>query len=378
VRIVTEIDAASAKPSKARSRLSFRPIGEPIQIDEVTEAYRQMAKEYGKPVTPDAMARIGGKSGSHLLKLISPRADGDQSVMRHIPKSANRRANLVPSVNAADIPIAKIAFHPIEVIGYTTQCLVDHILNPDDISDRVMESFGAVFGADVLDALKSSLAAEPAPITRLPAAEFPIVFLPTPAGGDLQATPLAPAAAYMAIRQVTAPYYRRQEKEGPKVPRGSWSRQLVSAKPQNISGAIGGSRIRFHARFPGTLDRFGAEIRRFVAGGGFPRMLGAEIADGVLRYADLLERDAKYSNRDIRSGLDRRADRLIREALEFIEDIRAEATLVESSAMDLPVPRPDVILLRCRWPRRDDFDRARQALTGAHFRSRVETLRPQE
>jgi len=373
---VTEIDAASAKPIKARSRLSFRPVGEPIQIDEIPEAYRQMAKEYGKPVTADAMARIGAKSGSHLLKLISPRADGDQSVMRHIQKSANRRSNLVPSVNAADIPIAKIAFHPIEVFDHPTQSIVEHILNPDDISDRVMESFSAVFGTDVLDALKFGLAANPPPITKLPAAEFPIIFLPNPAGGDLQATPLAPAAAYMAMREVIAPYYRKQEKDRPRVPRGSWSRQLVSAKPQNISGAIGGPRIRFHARFPGTLNRFDAEIRRFVAGGAFPRMWGAEIAGEILDYAHLL--DVKHSDRNIRSGRDRRADRLMREVLEFIEDIRAEAILVDPSAMDLAVPPPDVILLRRRWPRRDDFDRARQALTGEHFRSRVEASRLEE
>jgi hypothetical protein len=239
-----------------------------------------------------------------------------------------------------------------------------------------MESFTAVFGADVLDALKSSLAATPAPISRLPAAGFPIVFLPTPAGGDLQATPLAAAAAYMAMREVIAPYYRKQEKDGPKVPRGAWSRQAVSAKPQNISGAIGGSRIRFHARFPGTLNRLDAEIHRFVAGGSFPRMRGAEITEAVLQYADLLDRDAKYSNRDIRSGLEQRAESLIREVREFVEDIRAEAILVDPSATDLPVPPPDVLLLRRRWPRPDDLDRARQALTGAHFRSRVQASRP--
>lgn len=374
---MSEADTDPAKP-KARSRLSFRPIGEPIQIDEVAEAYRQMAEEYAKPVTPEAMARIGAKSGSHLLKLISPRTDGEQSITRHIPKSTNRRSNLVPSVNAADIPIAKIAFRPIEVLGHTTQSLVDHILNPDDISERITESFAAVFGADVLDALKSSLTAHTAPITRLPAAEFPIVFLPNPAGGDLQATPLAPAAAYMGMREVVAPYYRKQERDAPKVPRGSWSRQLVSAKPQNISGAIGGPRIRFHARFPGTLNRFDAEIRRFVAGGSFPRMWDADIAGEVLAYADLLDRDAKYSNRDIRTGLDQRADRLIRKALEFIEDIRVDAILVDPSAIDLPVPSPDAILWQRHWRRRDDSDRARQALTGTHFRSRVEALRPRQ
>lgn len=369
---MNKVDANPPKPPKARSVLSFRPIGEPIRIEEVTNAYRQMATEHGKPVTPEAMARVGAKSGSYLLKLISPRADGDQSVMRPSPRLADRHPDLVPSVNAADIPIAKIAFRPIEILGYPTKSLVDHILSPNDISDHVAEGFAAVFGADVLAALKASLAAVPAPITRLPTAEFPVIFLPNPAGGDLQATPVAPAAAYMGMRDVVAPYFRKQEKNGPKIPRGSWSRQSVSAKPQNISGAIGGPRIRFHARCPGALGRFEAEVRRFFAGRGFPRMSGGDTTDWILRYADLLARDAEYSNRDIRTGLDRLADRLIGEAFDFIEEVRAEAIRLDPTATELPMPPPDAVLLRRRWARQDDFDRARQALTGAHFRTRVQ------
>jgi len=331
-----------------------------------------MAREYGKPVTPEAMARVGAKSGSHLLKLISPRADGDQSVMRPSTTLANQRPDLVPSVNAADIPIAKIAFRPIEILGHPTKSLVAHILNPDDISDRVVDGFAEVFGVDVLAALKSGLAAAPAPITRLPVAEFPIIFLPNPAGGDLQATPVAPAAAYTDMRKVCAPFFRKREKDGPKVPRGSWSTQSVSAKPQNISGAIGGPRIRFHARFPGTVGRLEAEIRRFLASGNFPQMRGGDTADWILRYADLLARDAEYSNRDIRAGLDRLADRLISEALDFIDEIRAEAIRFDPAATKLPAPAPHIVLFRRRWARQDDFDRARQALTAAHFRSRVQ------
>lgn len=371
---MSKVDVDPSKPPKARSQLSFRPPGEPIQIEEIPEIYRLMVEEHGKPVTPDAMARVARKSGSHLLKLVTPRADGDQSVMRMTLTPENRRLDLVPSVNAADIPIAKIAFRPIEVFSHPTKSLVDHILDPDDISERVLEGFAAVFGADVLTALKSNLLADLAPITRLPAAEFPIVFLPNPAGGDLQVTPVAPAAAYMGMREVIAPYYRKQEKDGPKVPRGSWSRQSVSAKPQNISGAIGGPRIRFHARFPGTLDRFAAEIRRFVADGSFPRMRDGDTADWILRYADLLDREAEYSNRDIRAGLDHRADRLIREALDFIGEVRAEAIRVDPAAAELPTPSPSLVLLRQHWARREDFDRARQALAGAHFLSRVEAV----
>jgi hypothetical protein len=371
-RRMNEIAPEPPKPPKPRSVLSFRPIGEPIRIEEVTNAYREMATEYGKPVPPEAMDRVGEKSGSHLLKLITPRADGDQSVMRPSTRLANRRPDLVPSVNAADIPVAKIAFRPVEILGHPTKSLVDHILNPDDISGRVVEGFAEVFGADVLAALKSSLTATPTPIVRLPAAEFPVIFLPNPAGGDLQATPVAPAAAYMAMRDVCEPYFHKQEKDGPKVPRRSWSKQSVSAKPQNISGAIGGPRIRFHATFPRTIGRFEAEIRRFLARGNFPQMPGGDTANWILGYADLLARDAEYSNRDIRAGLDRLADRLISEALNFIDEVRAEAIRINPVATEPPVPPPDVVLFRRRWARQEDSDRARQALTGAHFRSRLQ------
>ncbi len=367
---MNEIDEDRARLSGARSLLSFRPIGEPIELAEIEDAYRRMAREYGKPVTADAMARVGAKSGSHLLKLISPRADGDQSVMRPASQTANQHSDMVPSVNAADIPVAKIAFRPMELLGHPTKSLVGHILNPDSVSDCITGGFAAVFGSDVLNALKFSLLADAAPITRLPAAEFPIIFLPNPAGGDLQATPVAPAAAYMGMRAVTASYFRKQEKGASKVPRGSWSRQAVSAKPQNISGAIGGLRTRFHARFPGTLNRLDAEIRRFVSSGSFPRMPGVDIADWILRYANLLDREAEYSNRDIRSGLDRLADRLILEVFDFIDEILAEAIRVDSAAGDLPTPPPGVVLLRRYWVQ-DGFDRARRALADQHFLSRL-------
>jgi len=371
------VSATQERPAdepKGKSVLSFRPIGKPIPIDEVPQAYREMAEEYGKPVTPEAMARVGAKSGSHLLKLISPRAAGDQSVMRLPATDSNREPKLIPSVNAADIPVAKIAFRPLEVLGQPTRNLVQHILNPDDVSDHVTEAFASVFGADVLNALKAALSAAPAPITRLPGAEFPIVFLPNPAGGDLQATPVAPAAAYMDMRDVIAPYYRKQEKDGPKVPRGCWSRQAISAKPQNISGAIGGPRIRFHARFPQTLQRIKAEIYRFASGGRFPRMNredAAEAAERVLRYADLLAREAEHSNQDIRNGLDNLADWMIAEAIGFIEEVMGEAVQLKPDATNLKTPSPGEVLLDCRYERNDDRLRARQVLSGPHFRSRV-------
>lgn len=72
---MSETDGEPVRQPTPRSLLSFRPIGEPIELVEIEDAYRRMAHEYGKPVTPGTMARVAAKSGSHLLKLISPRAD---------------------------------------------------------------------------------------------------------------------------------------------------------------------------------------------------------------------------------------------------------------------------------------------------------------
>ena len=382
--------------------LSFRPPGRPLNITEIEAEYVLMrdrlkaeeakkaaaerlkaAKEGRDPnpvrsmdLTPEIARRVCEKSGTHLLKLVSPRADGDHAILSISEPGSNRRKPMIPSVNAADIPFAKVLYRPLEIIGSPTRSLVDHLLNPDDLSDRVCDAFAAVFGAEVLEAASQALSGAAKPVTKLAAGEFPIIFLPDPNGGDIQVTPVSPATAFMGMKSVISPFFKKQEKGGPKVPRGRFHKQSVSAQIQNISGAIGGQRVRLLAETPAGLEQAEAELHRYVRGGSFPRWREAEVDVWVLRYAEMLAADETYNDRNTRAALDRTADRLIRDAdrfvVETVEDARDLAKNLSIAPDELAEPPgAGTVLLRRRWESDDAFQRARRALSSAHFEYRL-------
>lgn len=351
--------------------LSHRRLGRILQADQVFAEFaliRRTWSEDGKPLPgPGDFARVGRGSGTHLLKLASPRASASENVLRFRTAGANRQPDLVPSLDAKMARVAKIAYRPFEVAGHPVRHLADHILNPDDLSPSILEGFADAFGQEALAALRDALTEPLPPVTRLPPAEFPIIFLPRPGGGDLQATPLAPAGAYVRMSEVTA---LKQGANHPAPRRGRWHRQHVSGKPQNISGAVGPRRTRFLATMPRLLDRRDAEIRRYALGGKFPPWRDEAVAAEVERYADLVDRQASYSNQDIRKGADRHADTLIGAARAFVDEIMADA---RASHPDASLPAPPAladVILRRPW-KDDGFDRARRVLTGDHFRGRL-------
>lgn len=302
--------------------------------------------------------------------MVSPRTEGDQAVLFVRPLDSNRNPVILPSVNGPDIPFAKVIFRPLEVEGYETMTLVDHVMNPIDISQAVIAAFGRVFGEGVLEVIKNTLG-KPPPVTSLGSGEFPIVFIKSPLGGDIQVTPLAPATAYMGMKNAIAPYFQKQTADGPKVPRGKFHTQVVSSKMQNISGAIGGPRRRLLAVMPTVMAASDAELYRFARGGSFPRWRDPDVADWVMKYADLLDRHEIYNNSDTRGGLDHLADRLVRGAEAFISETMLDtaAVIEEPAAISAP-PRVDQVLLRRTW-KNDTFDRARRVLSSEHFRSRI-------
>ena len=67
-----------AAPKEA-DLLSFKLTGRPIPLDEVTSEFCLMRDCLKKPLTAEVATRICEKSGSHLIKLVSPRVDGDQA-----------------------------------------------------------------------------------------------------------------------------------------------------------------------------------------------------------------------------------------------------------------------------------------------------------
>lgn len=357
-----------------KSLISHRPLGRVLRPADIAGEFlliRAAWEATGKPApTATDFAFVARGSGSHLLKLISPRASSGQSVLRFSREGANRRPALAPSIDAKKAPVGKIVFRPFEIEGHPPRHLVDHILNPDEVSTLVLDGFAAAFGQDALNALRDGLVT-PLAVTSLPAAEFPIIFLPRPGGGDIediQATPVAPVEAYLRMEEVTAPYFQKREEGRSDPPRGRWHRQEVSAKPQNISAAIGQRRTRFLARMPRVLGHWEAALHRYARGGGFPRWQDDGVAPAVLEYVARLDRAEDYSNQDIRRGLDHRADSLIRAARAFIAEVVQH---VGEDASRAEPPTIATLILNRAWPNDDARAAARRALTGAHFNDRL-------
>ena len=366
-----------SRPSspKTLDLFSFRPLNRPLRLDDVEGELTLMRDAMKSPLTVECVRRICEKSGTHLLKMVSPRADGENACLYFEDPASNRRPAILPSTNAPDIPFCKTIWRPLEIDGSQPMSVVDHVMNPTDISVTVLDAFQRVFGADVLDALRSTLLGGSRRVDSLAVGEFPIIFIPRPGGGDIQITPVSPAAAFMDMKRVTDPYFQKSVKGEPAPPRGRWHRQTVSSKMQNISGAISGSRVRFLATMPPGLDRADADLFKYVHNGAFPIWRDPDVATWVLRYAKMLKSDVTFNNRDTRTALNTVAERLIAEAETFIEEALCEARALAlrlGMSQNLAAP-PSIasVLLRRQWKSDVDRGAARNALTSPHFEHRL-------
>ncbi|SFQ69117.1 hypothetical protein SAMN05421853_1236 [Roseivivax halotolerans] len=368
---------------KTEKVLSFKKVGRTVPLEELPQEFRLMGSYLKSKLTAEITLRVCKKSGSHLLKLVSARTEGDSAILYVAPPTANKRPKVLPSVNAPDIPFCKVLYRPLEIEGRPPRSVVDDIMNPDDYSDTVLNAFASVFGKDVLDAAREALLNSPKQVTKLAAGEFPIIFVPRAGGGDLQLTPVAPATAFMGVKAAINALYERKKASGLPIPqRGAFEAQSISSKPQNISGAIGGPRKRIIAKLPQVMEQAEAEIHRYIHGGSFPRWRDDAVAEWVIRYADMLEADKTYNDRNTRAALDRTADRLIRDAMAFVSETVEEARVAKETAAGSPdeippPPEPDRAILRRYWPK-DGFDKARKALTSAHFQHRLMKLKDTE
>lgn len=366
-------DEGGAESPGVKDLLSFRCVNRVLDPENIRDEFALMLSVLSrKPVAAD-FRRVGMGSGSHLLKLTTPRTDLDQCALRFRPFGSNVPPVFAPSLNAPDIPFAKIVYRPLQIAGHEPRHLVDHIRFPDHLSDTVTGAFAEVFGEDCLDALSGALLGEGQRIVSLPATgEFPVIFLPRPGGGDIQATPVSPVSVFMGFKDMSSAWFRKQVKDEPPVPRGRWAKQSVSAQPQNISGAIGGPRQMFLAVMPRVLRDYRAAVMRYALGGSFPAWRDEDVEASVLHYATRL--DMPYTNSNIRNGTDWYADQMIGAALDFsAEVIRDARDYLDGEGMierSLPeAPRPSAIIMRRRW-KKDDEQRAISAITSAHFRDR--------
>lgn len=367
------VEATTSGEPKKEDVLSFRCVSRILTESDVEAEFALMRSMFKKPPAPADFHRVGIGSGSHLLKLTTPRAASKQSVLRFARSDSNALPFFAPSLNAPDIPYAKIVYRPLEILGRAPKSVLDHIRESDEISEAVLVAFASVFGDECLNALQSALLGGGQQITSLPdTGEFPTIFLPRPGGGDIQATPVSPAETFMGFKNMSAAWFLKQEKDAPPVPRGRWIRQSISAKPQNISGMIGGPRQRFLAEMPSVMRDYDAAILRYSLGGSFPTWRDDDVGTAVLHYAGRL--DMEYTNSDIRAGTDWYADQLISGALSFIAEVQDDARelLGKHGKADKTLPRPpkpSALILRRRW-KKDDREEAMKALTSEHFRNR--------
>lgn len=368
-----DVEGEAPDGPKKEEVLTFRCVNRILTESDVETEFALMRSMFTKPPAPADFHRVGMGSGSHLLKLTTPRADSKQSVFRFARPESNALPFFAPSLNAPDIPYAKIVYRPLEILDRTPKSVVDHIREPDEISATILVAFAAVFGDECLDTLQSALLGSGQRITSLPdTGEFPTIFLPRPGGGDIQATPVSPVETFREFKNMSAAWFLNREKDAPPVPRGRWIRQSISAKPQNISGMIDGRRQRFLAEMPSVMRDYEAAILRYARGGSFPAWRHADVKAAVLHYAGRL--DMEYTNSDIRAGTDWYADQLISGALSFIAEVQDDAREILNehgeTGKTLPrPPRPSALILRRRWEK-DDRDKAMKALTSAHFRNR--------
>lgn len=355
--------------AKAGDILSFRAPGRWVESHEVEAEYEAIRGHLKSPPTPENLSSISRKSGSHLLKMITPRASGHQAVLRLGKSAGNSVGTYLPSTNAPEIPHAKVIYRPIEVRGHAPRSLVDHVLEPDDLTGVVKNAFAKVFGEDCLTAVEDGLLSPIEEIIELPDGEFPVVFLPYEIGGDMediQVTPVSPAAAFTAMGRVMSPYFQKQTSAGPKVPRGSWSRQALSSKPQNISGAIGGPRKRFHATFPTPLLVYEAELYSYAHGGRFPHWRDESIADRVTNYVRFHEKAAELNQVAVTEARDNIAKGLVRGAIRFTQDVLRDTEAAFPDASLPSPPPPGRIIMSRYWPEKQ-LDQVRRVLSSPEF-----------
>ena len=82
--------------------ISHRPLGRPLTEDEIADEFMRIRDAYerekNKLPTPADFAAVGRGSGTHLLKLITPRAPVDASVLRFQEAGDNRIPALVDCI----------------------------------------------------------------------------------------------------------------------------------------------------------------------------------------------------------------------------------------------------------------------------------------
>lgn len=392
-RVMTP-DQSSIKDGYREIRLAL-VMGGGTAKPEDTQAKREeiLQKRKDRIPTPEKMAAVAKGTGTHLVKLVSTKADMKATgvVLRHTPNRGNSVGGLYPTVNSADIPTAKLLHRPMEIEGFEARSLADHILQPDDVTDILFQAFASVFGEDCLIAARDALREDPVEVSILPTRNFPIVFAPYSSGIDIQITPMSPASLmddmqdfYFKRSAIFGDAKKKQDAEKkkagwdentplPPLPKlGDWTEQHLSYQPQNISGKTPAKRRRLMARFPDAMSNYTAQMWRMAKSGKFPNIDDHQLEDYMLEYVKRIDRREKYENADMKRGLDWHGQRLAAMAFDFIADVLTEYKefLEENDipdAKDPDVPPVRDLIFRSRYWGEKKAPAVRNALASVHF-----------
>jgi hypothetical protein len=87
--------------------LTFKAPSRPLAPDTIADEFQIIRSFFEKAFTADIAHRVCLKSGTHLIKMVSPRVDGHHCVLRIFPTAAGITPRvIIPSVNAPDCPLS--------------------------------------------------------------------------------------------------------------------------------------------------------------------------------------------------------------------------------------------------------------------------------
>lgn len=285
--------------------LHYKDDGLTCGVDELPELFSRMARiiqpEADQPVAgeavldakgnsrsilvPEVFAKVGRSCGTHSLKLNNPRAE------EHVLMVDDHRLMCFP--NAGYSKLAKAMFRQIRIVGHngdeSLTSLAQAFHSESLHVSTLVDAAKSAFGDECIDAFIEGLGA-PREIRNLHTENMPIVFLPSPAGGDIQVTPVSPASAFMDVSRQTSVFFLKDERDKNGIitkrqRRGNFARHSISSKPQNITAMIGGGRQRFVARFPEIAGQTEAGIRRMLRGGPVPALREPVLTEIMLSFA---------------------------------------------------------------------------------------------
>ena len=348
------------------------------QRDDLQKVFEDMRSEMSGQVQAQHFHAAARNIGTHLPKLINPRATSN-AITFEAPHGRNSIRQYHASGNAGHGKYANVILRPIAIEhGGEARSFVARLESPDALTEPLKQAFASVFGSEALKLVMNGLRERGASLRKVSIhySDYPVFFIPGLERRDLQASPIASAETFHNMRALRGRLFHernnmRFEDGSPQRSIGDWIGIIVSAKLQNAVLSTKGKRWRFHAKLPGVGSSYTRALWHYVKGGPFPIWRDAKIARAVEAYCKAVGPDI-YLNHDIRRGLDQRADAIIDAALLFIDQTLLKAADLDPD-FDDRANRPQVWAVVASLPFAKSTYRSviANAVQRGHFQERV-------